>query len=200
MQNLQNYKRIIFVLGPPGAGKTYLCKRAANKIGGVQHLPMSALLRQEAARPLSPWAKDINSKLSTGRAVSSETTTSILRASLDRPPFDNSRILLDDFPRNLDQACRFEDEVGVAAGVIQLTGKREIMEQRLAAPGKSDEEKKSARNRYQGYVNETLPTIEYLRGVVSKVVPVTSANIPADTDQDEGFKLFQKALSDLLHL
>ncbi|KAL8926840.1 MAG: hypothetical protein Q9208_002649 [Pyrenodesmia sp. 3 TL-2023] len=187
MQNLQNYKRIIFVLGPPGAGKTYLCKRAAKELGGVQHLPMNDLLRREAARPLSPWAKDINSKLSTGRAVSSEATTPILKDFFDRNSFAKSKILLDDFPRNLDQVCRFEDEFGIAAAVIQLTGKREIMEKRLAALGKSDEEVQIARTRYQGYINETLPTIEYLRGVVSKV--------PADTDQDEVFKLFQTAVS-----
>lgn len=68
-------------------------------------------------------------------------------------------------------------QVGIAAAVIQLTGKRETMEKRLAALGKSDEEMNIARSRYQGYINETLPTIEYLRGVVPKVVPVTSANV-----------------------
>lgn len=134
MQNLHNYKRIVFVLGknflprpasiPDASDELILaCTRPT---WSRENLPLQASCQRDARSTASSDERSAwpgggkttltmgqrhNSKLSTGRAVSSDATASILRDLLDRPPFDNSKILLDDFPRNLDQACRFEDEV-----------------------------------------------------------------------------------------
>lgn len=73
---------------------------------------MSELLSKEAARPHSPWALEISQKLPTGTLVSSDACIAILKDFLGGlPQCDERIILLDGFPRNIDQARKF-DEVG----------------------------------------------------------------------------------------
>ena len=73
---------------------------------------MSDLLREEAKKPTSPFAQEINSKLPEGILVSSDATVAAFRSYLDGSPPDSSRIiLLDGFPRNHDQAKKFQQEV-----------------------------------------------------------------------------------------
>ena len=73
---------------------------------------MSDLLREEAERPTSLFANEINSKLPKGILVSSDATIAAFKSYLDKPTSDKSRkILLDGFPRNLDQAQKFRQEV-----------------------------------------------------------------------------------------
>lgn len=98
-------------------------------------------------------------------------------------------------------------QVGVAAAAIQLTGNRGIIEQRLVRLCKSKEELEIARSRYHDYLEESSLTMEHLKDVVSKVVQVDGVGflawnfaaddeqVPADTDQDEGFKIFRRAVS-----
>lgn len=73
---------------------------------------MSDLLREEAKRPTSLFANEIKSKLPKGILVSSNATVAAFRSYLDEFHNDDSRsILLDGFPRNLDQAQMFRQEV-----------------------------------------------------------------------------------------
>ena len=83
---------------------------------------MSDLLRREAQRPTSPFAEEINSKLPKGILVSSDAAVAALRSYLKGLSNDKSRrILLDGFPRNLDQAQRFRQEVWQAIGSVNLS-------------------------------------------------------------------------------
>lgn len=83
---------------------------------------MSDLLRHEAQRPDSPFADEINSKLPMGILVSSDAAIAAFKSYLDGSPHDDSRrILLDGFPRNLDQAQKFRQEVWHAV-IITILG------------------------------------------------------------------------------
>ncbi|KAI4169395.1 MAG: hypothetical protein LQ348_007277 [Seirophora lacunosa] len=191
MSNQQQLQPIIFLLGPPNAGKSYLCKRAVKEIHGLEHVVMSDLLRWEEKRPHSPWAEEIQSKLPTGTLVSSDACIFVLGYFLRGLPDDPSRkIILDGFPRNLDQARKFEEQMGTAMATIELVCTPETLEKRRKARARADDEPTIAKGRYQGFLDETIPTIEHLRGVVPHVIQVCS-----DQDGDEGFKLFEDAIA-----
>ncbi|KAL9023206.1 MAG: hypothetical protein Q9180_008333, partial [Flavoplaca navasiana] len=66
MADQQTVLPIIFILGPPGAGKSYLCKQAAKEIPGLQHVIMSDLLRAETDKRELPWAQEIEVKMPLG--------------------------------------------------------------------------------------------------------------------------------------
>ena len=80
---------------------------------------MSDLLREEAKKTTSRFAEEINSKLPMGILVSSDATVAAFRSYLDGLPHDSSRrILLDGFPRNLDQAQKFRQEVWKSINLV----------------------------------------------------------------------------------
>ncbi|KAL9047435.1 MAG: hypothetical protein Q9206_006791 [Seirophora lacunosa] len=178
MSNQQQLQPIIFLLGPPNAGKSYLCKRAVKEIHGLEHVVMSDLLRWEEKRPHSPWAEEIQSKLPTGTLVSSDACIFVLGYFLRGLPDDPSRkIILDGFPRNLDQARKFEEQMGTAMATIELVCTPETLEKRRKARARADDEPTIAKGRYQGFLDETIPTIEHLRGVVPHVIQVLNLGL-----------------------
>ena len=49
------------------------------------------------------------------------------------------------------------------------------MEERRAARGRDDDVQKVAESRYQSYLDETVPAIDFLRCYVHKVIEVSEA-------------------------
>ncbi|KAL8728068.1 MAG: hypothetical protein Q9181_005479 [Wetmoreana brouardii] len=181
---------LIFVLGPPGAGKSYLCQRAAEEMPDVQHVVMSDLLRAEAADPGSPWAREINEKLPNGILVSSELCVDVFSTWRSAQRRSCPRFcLLDGFPRNVDQAREFQEKMGLAQATISLTCSPKTLEERRAKRSRPDDDQKIAEARYQGYLDQTVPAIEHLRQTLDYMKEVTS-----DKDGDEGWELFKSAL------
>ncbi|KAL8726076.1 MAG: hypothetical protein Q9166_006955 [cf. Caloplaca sp. 2 TL-2023] len=130
MSDKQHTLPIIFVLG---AGKSYLCRRAAAEDDAIEHIVMSSLLKAEAERSDSPWAQEINDKLPSGTLVSSELSTAILQGWFDRMPKDQTcTYLLDGFPRNIGQANKFVEKVWqsslVPSCVIDLLAQANIQD------------------------------------------------------------------------
>ncbi|KAL8685640.1 MAG: hypothetical protein Q9224_005738 [Gallowayella concinna] len=174
MSDKQNPRQIIFILGPPGAGKSYLCKRANGELADVEHVIMSDLLSAEGTRPDSQWAQEINAKLPTGVLVSSETSTAVLDAWLDSlPEGQSTTYLLDGFPRNMDQARAFVEKWGNAKGVISLTCSQGVMAERRKKRARVDDDPKIAEGRYRSHVEDTLPAIAYVKGVVQGAAEVS---------------------------
>ena len=85
---------------------------------------MSDLLRKEAANTASAWAEEIQSKLPKGELVSSGACMAALRSFLDSWAHEASQIiLLDGFPRNMDQALQYQRQVcSPTKLVLQLIG------------------------------------------------------------------------------
>ncbi|KAL8954399.1 MAG: hypothetical protein Q9183_007144 [Haloplaca sp. 2 TL-2023] len=170
---------------------------------------MSDLLREEAKRPDSPWALEINAKLPKGELMSGKVTTAVLdRYIREVLPFDGRLLLLDGFPRNLEQAKDFELLNGRAQKIISLTCSENVMKERLAARGRNDDAQEIAESRYQSYLEETVPAIEYLKRGEHEVVEVSDASdlrgrtlpnadgsqVSSDQSGDEGFYEFVQAI------
>jgi UMP-CMP kinase len=77
-----NALQIISVLGPPGAGKGTQCAILQKQFNCV-HLSVGDLLRAEAEKPESPWAKTLQENLRTGKIGSKEMTAGIMKEAVD---------------------------------------------------------------------------------------------------------------------
>ncbi|RSL42527.1 hypothetical protein CEP54_015447 [Fusarium duplospermum] len=96
---------VIFVLGAPGAGKGTLCKRLARDYG-FRHLSVGDLLRAAVKAPDANQA--VVDCVQKGELLGSDLLMSILKPQVQNAN-DTRPILLDGFPRQLDQAKLFED-------------------------------------------------------------------------------------------
>lgn len=77
-----------------------------------KHIVMSDLLREEAQEVGSINAPEIDRKLPTGALVSGDLATAVLKKFLGGlSPYTSQTILLDGFPRDIDQAQKFEEKV-----------------------------------------------------------------------------------------
>ena len=98
--------------GAPLAGKGYLCTRAARELESITHISMGDLLRNEKDKLSSPWAQEINDAIEQGRLVSGELSIKVLQDYFSkRLQPGRSNIILDGFPRNIEQATLFEEKV-----------------------------------------------------------------------------------------
>ncbi|KAL8874045.1 MAG: hypothetical protein Q9198_006939 [Flavoplaca austrocitrina] len=175
MADQQTVLPIIFILGPPGAGKSYLCKQAAKEISGIKHVIISDLLRAEKDKAESPWAEEILAKMPLGVHVSSQDHT--------------KSYLLDGFPRNIEQAEAFLAKMDIAKATISLNCPKDVLLERLQKRDRADDDPKIAKNRYDSHVDQTVPAIDYLEENGVHVV-----NVSSEQEGEEGWRIFKDAL------
>ncbi|KAI4172294.1 MAG: hypothetical protein LQ346_008627, partial [Caloplaca aetnensis] len=189
---------IIFILalltgyasGPPGSGKSFLCKQAVGRIPGLKHVVMSDLLHEAKKNASAPHAEEIARKLPTGTLVGGEVAISILGDFLRTfTPDSAPTILLDGFPRNIEQAQAFEKNLGFALATISLTCSAATCKKRREERARQDDSPETGDARYQGHLDDTVPAIEYLRRNNIRVVEVSS-----EKTGDEGYLDFADAL------
>jgi UMP-CMP kinase len=111
---------VIFVLGGPGAGKGTQCALLVDKFDFC-HLSAGDLLRQEQTRQGSQFGEIIRNHIKEGTIVPMEITVRLLENAMNdaiaerasRPGWSGGRgrFLIDGFPRKMDQAVMFEQNV-----------------------------------------------------------------------------------------
>jgi UMP-CMP kinase len=91
------------------------------------------------------------------------------------------KFLIDGFPRKLDQAHKFEDEVCPSAFTLFFDCTEETMLQRLLKRGETsgriDDNIDSIKKRFQTFKDTSYPVVEYFRGQ-EKVVDVNANDSP----------------------
>jgi len=125
---------VIFVLGGPGAGKGTQCAEIVKDYGFV-HLSAGDLLRAEQHREGSEFGELIRTHIREGTIVPMEVTVKLLenaiRDALLNPPPETKvapdawvdgrgRFLVDGFPRKMDQAIMFDEEVSSIPSLSQI--------------------------------------------------------------------------------
>lgn len=149
-------KRVTLLTGPPGAGKGTQAKLAAENLGWST-FSVGAILRDTAP----PEVKEImnSGKLLPANEVVKLVVDEIQRA--DRP------VLVDGFPRRLDQAEAFDNyvhDLGLeSVKVVFLTIDKEESWRRLAQRGRKDDERETWQKRWAEYEEKTLDAVEYYR-------------------------------------
>jgi len=100
--------RVILVVGGPGSGKGLLCSRLVKECD-VYHVSTGDMLRDEIEKE-TPLGKEVSQVMKRGELVSSCVIMSLLRRRIRN--FPRRRILLDGFPRSLQNAIDFKELCG----------------------------------------------------------------------------------------
>lgn len=173
---------VIFVLGGPGAGKGTQCANLVRDYGFV-HLSAGDLLRAEQARPGSEFGELIKTYIREGKIVPMEVTVALLENAMkDAIAKQNKkRFLIDGFPRQMDQAVKFEDEVCESRFTLFFECPEEVLLQRLLkrgeTSGREDDNIESIRKRFRTFVETSMPVVEYYEKQ-EKVVRIDSSSSP----------------------
>ena len=143
-------KKIWFILGYPGSGKSTLCRNLKYK-----HLPLGKLLRQN-----TEYKDIIQHCMQTGQLISPNITISVLQKAL--ADFPEGTILIDGFPRNLDNVQSWNKEVNInIKGVIFLNCPENICLERLSQRNRTDDHENCIRQRLLSFTIDTVPVINY---------------------------------------
>jgi len=143
-------KNIIFI-APPSAGKGTQSAILVEKYG-YTHISTGDLFRK-AAKADTPLGHDINLKLEAGEFISDEITNELLKNTLDNT---NNKIILDGYPRTLEQAEFLDQIIDDNYIVIYLDIKMEEALQRVL--GRATCEECSAI--YNIHLAEMMPKVE----------------------------------------
>jgi len=182
-----NKVTVIFVLGGPGAGKGTQCAKLVEEYGFC-HLSAGDLLRAEQHREGSEFGELIQTCIREGTIVPMEVTVKLLKNAMSAAMAEGSkgegwssghgRFLIDGFPRKMDQAIKFEEEVCLASLVLFFSTTEEVMLARLLERGKTsgreDDNVESIKKRFHTYHEQTMPVIEHYRKL-GKVAEVDSS-------------------------
>ncbi len=98
--------RIVVVMGGPGAGKGTVCKLIAPDLG-IHHLSTGDIFRREIAAQ-TELGKQVEPYLKESALVPNGITLAALRKELEQPAYYRG-VVLDGFPRTLEQAQLLED-------------------------------------------------------------------------------------------
>ncbi|KAH7908014.1 UMP-CMP kinase [Hygrophoropsis aurantiaca] len=178
---------VIYVLGGPGAGKGTQCSKLVDAYSFC-HLSAGDLLREEQNRAGSQYGELIRTCIREGTIVPMEVTIKLLENAMAAAMKVKSgegwtdgrgRFLIDGFPRKMDQALKFDEEVCAASLVIFFTTSEETMQERLLirsqTSGREDDNIESIKKRFRPgtYEEQTMPVIRYYTSF-RKVVEIDS--------------------------
>lgn len=156
---------VVFVLGGPGSGKGTQCNKLVKEHHFV-HLSAGDLLRAEQNREGSDYGELISKCIKEGSIVPQVVTVALLKNAMkDAASKGQTRFLVDGFPRKMDQAITFEDEIATSAFTIFFECPEQVMLARLLERGKtsgrSDDNIESIKKRFRTFVETSFPVVEY---------------------------------------
>ena len=118
----------IILIAPPGAGKGTAAKMLVDKLNMV-HISVGDLLREEV-KSESDLGKSLSMKMQTGKLVEDELIFEIMKKRFENPDIQNG-IILDGFPRNINQASELDKMDTKIDAVIYLNVSKDTLEKRI---------------------------------------------------------------------
>lgn len=158
---------VIFVLGGPGAGKGTQCAKLVNDHGFV-HLSAGDLLRAEQNRKGSKYGELIAQYIKDGLIVPQEVTIALLEQAIkDSYKSGSKKFLVDGFPRKMDQAITFEEQISKSAFTLFFECPENVMLERLLERGKTsgrtDDNVESIKKRFRTFIETSMPVVDYFK-------------------------------------
>jgi adenylate kinase len=182
------------IFGPPGSGKGTQAAHVEREFK-LSHLSTGDILRAEVARA-SEIGKEAERIMRAGDLVPDDLIIRIVQGIL-RDPNVSSEVLLDGFPRTLQQA-RALDEMLAKEGhkvdfVIAFDVPEDVLVERLlhraAVEGRADDTREAITERMHEYRNLTAKVLGHYRNVGVKLVEVDGVG-----EVDEVFDRIRKGL------
>lgn len=172
---------VIFALGGPGAGKGTQCANLVRDFH-FTHLSAGDLLRAEQSRPQSQFGSLISQYIREGQIVPTAITVALLENAMrEAMAQDKHKFLIDGFPRKMDQAQYFEENVCESVFTLFFDTKEEVMQKRLLkrgeTSGREDDNADSIRKRFRTFVDTSMPVVKAMEAK-GKVVRVDASPGP----------------------
>jgi len=175
--------RIVLVVGGPGSGKGILCTQLAEKCG-IVHLSSGDLLRDEVALN-TPLGKECAEIMKRGELVSSAVITALVRRRMRAYP--RRRVLLDGFPRSLENASDFLKLCGKPELALHLECDDTVLMERIMKRSRENEGNGSKRTddnidtaiqRLRTFHKYHKPTMDWLREQHVPIVNLDCSGTP----------------------
>lgn len=154
---------VILLVGPPGAGKGTQADILVEKFGWATLSTGEALRRH--MKEGTPLGVEAQKFVNEGNLVPNETILGMLKEEMEA--ISAPYILLDGYPRNVDQAEtlsglseKFQAKIAVHMD-IDLEKLFSRIEKRYQDQGRADDQPEKFRNRLEVYDKETKPILEY---------------------------------------
>lgn len=180
--------RIVLVVGGPGSGKGLLCDRLQKECA-VVHMSSGDLLRGEVERD-TPLGRECAAIMGRGELVSSAVITALVRRRMRDYP--GRRVLLDGFPRSLENATDFMQLCGTPEVALHLDCDDTILMERIINRGKqgdasgarrADDNIDTALTRLRTFHKYHRATMEWLREQHVPVVNLDCSGTPENVWQ-----------------
>ncbi|ABN67773.2 Uridylate kinase (UK) (Uridine monophosphate kinase) (UMP kinase) [Scheffersomyces stipitis CBS 6054] len=167
--------KVIFVLGGPGSGKGTQSALLVKEHGFV-HLSAGDLLREEQKREGSKYGELIANYIKEGLIVPQEVTVALLEQAIKESYAKGStKFLIDGFPRKMDQALTFENQIAKSSFTLFFECPEQVMLKRLLERGKTsgrtDDNIESITKRFRTFIETSMPVVNHFeeQGKVIKV-------------------------------
>ncbi|EFF41322.1 adenylate kinase family protein [Mycoplasmopsis alligatoris] len=122
-------KNMIF-MGPPGAGKGSVAAVLANQTNLI-HISTGNIFREEIAKK-SPLGLNVKELVEQGSYVPDDITNAIVKGKILELCSQDKYIILDGYPRTIDQAKFLDNIKEIKFSVIELLANEEVILQRLS--------------------------------------------------------------------
>mmetsp|Transcript_10851 Transcript_10851/g.16682 ORF Transcript_10851/g.16682 Transcript_10851/m.16682 type:complete len:332 (+) Transcript_10851:79-1074(+) len=168
--------RIVMVVGGPGSGKGMLCKRLEDECH-VVHLSSGDLLRQEVQAD-TVLGREVADIMKRGELVSSALIVALMQRRMRDHP--GKRVLLDGFPRSLENATDLVELCGKPEMALHLWCDDTVMLERILSrgEGRADDNIQTALQRIRTYHKYHNQTMDWLRDQSVPVVNLDCSGTP----------------------
>ena len=156
---------VLIFLGPPGSGKGTQAQILTDNLN-LNHLSVGDLLRENILNN-TELGKLASNYVKSGELVPDELIIDLMDSYITniKNKTDNSGIILDGFPRTINQAIALENKIKQLNVSIKAVINLDIPDQkilkRLAGRGREDDKPELIKNRLKVYRNQTEPLLEF---------------------------------------